>query len=123
MAVRVHLVSARANQMLKITFQEKAAEQRWTLCGQLSGPWVAELRAVWERARGEARGRSCVVDLGEVGSIDEDGESLLRSMKADGARFVARGVAMRHILSHLRSAAKPPLRKSLKHLGCDSGRS
>jgi hypothetical protein len=46
---------------------------------------------------------------------------LLRVMKEDGARFVARGVEMKHILAHLRSKAKPSLRRSLGRLdrGCD----
>jgi hypothetical protein len=107
---------ARFEQMLKITHDDTAGEQRWTLCGQLSGPWVAELRSVWERVRGQSKGGTRVVDLSDVTSIDEHGESLLRTMKEDGARFVARGVDMKHILNHLRSRAKPSLRRSLAHL-------
>jgi len=103
--------------MLRITQDDAAGEQRWTLCGQLSGPWVTELRTVWERCRSE-RG-SNVIDLSDVISIDEHGENLLRKMKADGARFIARGVDMKHILTHLRSKTKPSLRKSLAHLDCD----
>jgi len=103
--------------MLKITYDDKANEQRWTLYGQLTGPWVAELRSSWERASGESQGKKCIVDLSDVASIDERGEDLLRSMKAAGVRFLARGVDMRHILSHLRSPARPPLRRSLEHLG------
>jgi ABC-type transporter Mla MlaB component len=117
MAARVQFVQCKVEPMLKITYDETARESRWILCGQLSGPWVAELRSVWER-RDRSNG-SCVVDLGDVTSIDEGGESLLRTMKQDGARFVARGVDMKHILTHLRSKAKPPLRRSLSHLDCD----
>lgn len=104
--------------MLKITHDDTASEQRWTLCGRLSGPWVAELRSAWERIRGQSN-KTYVVDLTDVFSIDERGESLLRSMKADGARFVARGVDMRHILTQLRSKARPPLRRALAHLDRD----
>jgi hypothetical protein len=108
--------------MLKITYKDGPTEQRWILCGRLSGPWVAELRTVWERVRGESNGKKTrVVDLSDVASLDDGGESLLRSMKADGVRFIARGVDMRHILNHLRSAGKPSLRRSLEHLGRDSG--
>jgi len=105
--------------MLKITHHGSANETRWTLCGQLSGPWVAELRSEWERLRGRSEGGSDVVDLSSVTSLDERGESLLRAMKNDGARFVGRGVNMKHILSHLRSNAKPSLRRSLAHLDRD----
>ena len=117
----MQLTDRKDDQMLKINYDGAGSEQRWTLCGQLSGPWVAELHSAWERVRGQSDGRTCVVDLSDVTSIDERGERLLREMKEDGVRFVARGVDMRHILSHLRSKAKPPLRRSLAHLdrGCD----
>jgi hypothetical protein len=77
------------------------------------------LRSIWARVRDQSNGGTSVVDLSDVTSIDERGESLLRTMKEDGARFVARGVDMRHILSHLRSKAKPSLRRSLAHLDRD----
>lgn len=105
--------------MLKITRDETKVEQRWTLSGRLSGPWVGELRTAWERARLDAT-KARVVDLSDVVSLDEDGEHLLRTMKADGARFAARGVCMKHILAHLRSNAKPALRKALAHLNRNS---
>lgn len=103
--------------MLKITQSEKQKERRWTLCGRLSGPWVVELDSAWQRCRSEYS--SNVIDLSDVTSIDERGESLLRRMKKDGARFVARGVEMKAILTHLRSKSNPPLRKSLTHFDCD----
>ena len=116
---RCHLFR-KVGQMLKITHDGTAAETRWTLCGKLSGPWVGELRAEWDRVLSRFQGASHVVDLSNVVSIDESGENLLRAMKHDGAKFVARGVDMKHILSHLRSRGKPSLRRSLAHL--DRGR-
>lgn len=108
--------------MLKITYNGAAGEQRWTLSGQLSGPWVVEWQSAWERRRAESKGQLCIVDLTEVTSIDERGECLLRALKADGVHFVARGVDTRHILDQLRTKEKPPLRKSLAHLDCDHDR-
>ena len=105
--------------MLKITYDGTGTGHRWTLCGQLNGPWVTELVSMWERVRAESSGMTCVVDVTDVTSIDERGESLLRKMQEDGARFVARGVAMKHILNHLRSKAKPSVRRSLAHLDRD----
>jgi hypothetical protein len=102
--------------MLKITHSATAKEQKWTLCGKLSGPWVSELEAAWEQCRIEHG--SDVIDLSDVTSIDERGESLLRRMKKDGARFVARGVEMKAILARLRSDANPSLRRSLAHISC-----
>jgi anti-anti-sigma regulatory factor len=102
--------------MLKITYDSAARQPRWILCGKLSGPWVEELRSLWERIRGPSNHMAFLVDLSDVTSIDDRGESLLRAMKLAGARFVARGVDMKHILSQLRSKTQPPLRKSLAHL-------
>src|SRR5215467_4917628 len=103
--------------MLKITRNGTATEQRWTLCGQLSGPWVAELRSAWERGHSEPGARKSIVDLSEVTSIDERGEELLSSMQEDGAQFVAQGVDMKHILEHLNRKGQRPLRRFLAHLG------
>lgn len=102
--------------MLKITHSGTDTEERWTLCGQLTGPWIGELRSTWERGHRESNGRTRIVDLTDVTSIDERGEELLRSMKKDGAHFVARGVDMKHILEHLHSAGQPTLRRFLTHL-------
>jgi ABC-type transporter Mla MlaB component len=105
--------------MLKITQVRKANEQRLILCGQLSGPWVNELLSTWERGRVKSNGRTCVVDLSDVTSIDERGERLLRRMNDEGVRFVAQGVDMKHILSGIRNNARPSVRKSLEYLYWD----
>ena len=104
--------------MLRITNTGTEIEQRWILCGQLTGPWVAELKSNWENARRESHGRSCVVDLTDVTFIDERGERVLRSMRSEGAEFVARGVDTRQVVADLESKRKRPLRKYLAHLDC-----
>ncbi len=95
--------------MLRITHAQSEAGQRWTLCGQLTGPWVEELRASWERrhALGDAH---AVVDLSDVTFIDEAGEKLLREMRSGGAEFVALGVDTKHLLKHLVAKGERPLR-------------
>jgi len=102
--------------MLKITNTGTATEQKWILCGQLSGPWVAELKSNWEKTRLESHGRSCLVDLTDVTFIDECGESVLRAMGTEGAEFVARGVDTKQLLADLKSERRRPLRKCLAHL-------
>jgi anti-anti-sigma regulatory factor len=103
--------------MLKITQSGTAIEQRWTLCGQLAGPWVTELRTNWEGTRTESEGRKRVVDLREVTFIDESGEGLLHQMRNEGAEFVATGVDTKDVLENLATGEKRPLRKFLAHLG------
>ena len=102
--------------MLKITNTGTATEQKWILCGQLSGPWVAELKSNWERTCFESRGRRRVVDLTDVTFIDERGEVVLRAMKSEGAEFVARGVDTKQLLADLGRMRESALRKCLAHL-------
>jgi hypothetical protein len=107
--------------MLRITNTGTANEQRWTVCGRLTRPWVEELRSAWQLARLQSPGRKCVVDITDVIFIDEEGEELLRAMNADGARFVARGVDTKHLLDNLKSKGKRPLRRFLTHLADPCG--
>ena len=91
--------------MLRITHAQTETERRWTLCGQLTGPWVAEMRACWEHSRqgpenmaGNAR---TIIDLTDVTSIDAGGEKLLSEMRNAGAEFVASGVYTNYLLENL----------------------
>ena len=102
--------------MLKITNTATATEQKWILCGQLSGPWVAELKSNWEKTRFESDGRRRVVDLTDVTFIDERAEIVLCAMRSEGAEFVARGVDTKQLLADLESKRKRALRKCLAHL-------
>jgi hypothetical protein len=97
--------------MLRISFAQTDTEQRWTLCGQLAGPWVAELRECWEHGRKIAGSADPLVDLSEVTFIDESGERLLSEIKSTGATFVAAGVETKHLLENLRAKGERPLRR------------
>jgi hypothetical protein len=87
--------------MLRITHAQTEVEHRWTLCGQLAGPWVAELRACWQRGRKGSGTMRSVVDLSDVTFIDRSGETLLSEMSGDGAEFIAVGVETKHLLENL----------------------
>jgi anti-anti-sigma regulatory factor len=99
--------------MLRIIHTRTATKQNWTLCGQLTGPWVDELRTSWEQGHQGAIPERAIVDLSDVTFIDETGEKLLSEMRTRGAEFVAAGVETRHLLDNLSSPDKPPLRRSL----------
>ncbi len=101
--------------MLKITNTGTAAEQRWILCGQLTGPWVDEFLSNWEAKRAESPGCKCVVDLSDVTFIDESGERSLRILENEGAEFVATGVDTRHVLENLKAKGERSLRRFLAH--------
>ena len=97
--------------MLRITHAQTETEQRWTLCGHLTGPWVDELRVCWEHGRQAAALTNTVVDLSDVTFIDESGEQLLSEMSSAGAQFVAAGVDTKHLLKHLKAKGERPLRR------------
>ena len=73
------------------------------MCGQLAGPWVAELRSNWDQVRDRSGSRRYVIDLSDVTLIDGSGEGLLGELRNEGAEFVAKGVYTKHILENLKS--------------------
>ena len=106
--------------MLRINYVQTETERRWTLCGQLRGPWVEELAGCWRQLRDQNGARS-VVDLTDVTFIDESGEQLLREMRGSGVEFVAAGVDTKHLLQSLKGDEDRPLRRFIAPLGhgCD----
>ena len=89
------------SRLLRITHTETETERRWTLCGRLTGPSVAVLRACWEHDHHAVEGVRRVLDLSDVTLIDESGEELLSDMRSSGAEFVAAGVATKHLVESL----------------------
>jgi anti-anti-sigma regulatory factor len=86
--------------MLRITVAESPSELKWTLHGQLAGPWVEQLQTCWSTT--QRAGRRCVIDLTNLTAIDESGERVLQAMMNEGAQFRACGVYMTHVLKDLR---------------------
>ena len=87
--------------MLRITITDEPEVQRWILQGRLSGPWVAQLKSIWEKSHGLNGNRKCVVDVNSVTFVDLDGERVLDAMVRDGAKFIATGVYTKHVLEIL----------------------
>src|SRR5580692_4959521 len=94
------------NTMLKISFSETPAEEKWILEGRLSGAWVRELRASWKKNHQTDKERACIMDLKEVTFIDETGERLLRALRNEGAQFISGGCYVRHIVERLKVRRK-----------------
>ncbi len=74
--------------MLKITQQQTTATLRFLLSGQISGPWVEELRRA---TAGGAHVKTRLLDLTEVTFIDDDGTRLLCDLYHAGFRFTGSG--------------------------------
>lgn len=92
--------------MLKITRIDTDTEQRLILEGRLANPWIADLRFHWKETRHAHPERDFVVDLNGVMRIDNAGECALASMKAEGARFLASGIRMKHLIQELEIKAQ-----------------
>jgi hypothetical protein len=85
--------------MLRITLQEDGTLWRLHLAGRLAGAWVAETENTWRSAR--VSGRPVEIDIREVTGIDEAGRCLLRAMNQEGARLIAKGVAMEALVEEI----------------------
>jgi len=101
--------------VLRITIADEPKEQRWTLQGRLSGPWVAQLKSNWKKSHGPNGDRQCVVDMSGVTFVDLDGEHVLAAMMRDGAKFIATGVYTRHLLETIEKRRQRWIRKVM---GC-----
>jgi hypothetical protein len=95
--------------MLKISFSETPSEERWTLHGRLTAPWVGVLRARWKKNHRSGNERACIVDLNEIKFIDKSGRRLLRIMAKGRAQFIASGIYSKHILENLTAKSKHSL--------------
>ena len=58
------------------------------ISGALTEGAAAELEQPWLTARSTLAGRELLVDLGNVISVDDGGQTVLRRLAADGARFI-----------------------------------
>jgi len=87
--------------MLRTMITETPFEQTWTLQGRLCGQWAADLKEEWRVTRSSRAGRKCVVDLDDVISVDQVGESALLEMALEGARMIAHRAYMKYILGGL----------------------
>jgi hypothetical protein len=85
--------------MLRITLQEDGTLWRLHLAGRLAGAWVAETENTWRSAL--VSGRPVEIDMTDVTGIDEAGLSLLRAMNREGARLIAKGVAMEALVEEI----------------------
>ncbi len=100
--------------MLKIENNATANEVRWILSGRLVGPWVAELRSIWDLVRSRYSARRSVVDLTDVTLIDSRGEELLGDLRDEGAELVAKGLYTKHLLENLKSHRVPATNRVAK---------
>ena len=100
---------------MRTTISYEFTVQRWTLQGQLSGPWVTHLESEWQKSHCESEGGKCVVDVSGLTFVDLEGERVLAAMINDGAEFIASGVYIKHMLEMLERRRQRRIRK---FMGC-----
>ena len=84
--------------MLRVTIHDGSKELRIRLEGRLAGPWVREVETCWEQSLASAGRRALIVDLRNVDFVDAAGERLLACMHRHGARLIACGAMMSHVV-------------------------
>lgn len=90
--------------MLRTMITEGPFEQTWILHGRLCSRWAADLKELWQHSRNTRAGRQCTINLEDVTSVDQVGESALLEMVQEGARLVASRAYMKSILEALRAS-------------------
>ncbi len=58
------------------------------ISGAVTQGSAAELEQTWLTARSTLAGRELLIDLGDVTSVDDDGQTVLRRLASQGARFI-----------------------------------
>ncbi len=87
--------------MLKISIVEGRKQRRLVVEGKLVAPWSDELKAACERAGAGLDGRELVIDLKNLTTINQQGESLLLELMKQGIRFRGCGVYTNEILKQV----------------------
>lgn len=86
--------------MFRITCTSKPHAVNLKLEGRLAAEGVGELKKVWRSPQVRKVGK-LIVDLDGVTSMDAAGKRLLAAMHRHGARFIAEGVFMQHIVKQI----------------------
>jgi hypothetical protein len=98
--------------MLRVTPIESEGRTILKLEGNVSGPWVGELRQCWMKLAKE--NVPVEVDLRAVSFLDPDGTTLLLGMKRHGARLFGGSVFIDSLLQAESAAQTARSRKSSK---------
>jgi anti-anti-sigma regulatory factor len=99
--------------MFRISIIEMPLERRLVVEGNLTTPWVAELRRTWLEAAGSLEGRKVVIDLTAATMIDPEGEAAIHELMQQGAKFCCSGVFNRHVVQRVAQRCHARLRNVL----------
>jgi len=87
--------------MLKISVVEGRKQRRLVVEGRLVAPWSDELKAACEKAGSGLEGRELVIDLKNLTTISQEGQSLLQELMRQGLKCRGCGVFTNEILKQV----------------------
>jgi hypothetical protein len=87
--------------MLRITIHNDTAVTSFILEGTLTGEWVKELERCWRHQAARPAAPRILVELRDVGFVDEEGRDLLRLMAQAGSELVAVDLVMKAIVEEI----------------------
>jgi len=85
---------------MRITWDQESSPPRLRLHGRLNGPWVEELRRIWDDMT--PKSPHFIVDLTEVTFITREGRQLLGEMVRQGADLQGGGALMQFTIERIR---------------------
>lgn len=89
--------------MLRITWDQESSPVRLKLHGKISGPWVAELKRVWNSITPDRP--DIVIDLTDVTFVGRDGRELLAQMLRQGVELQG-GPLMQFTIERIRQESQ-----------------
>jgi len=87
--------------MFRISIIDTPSQRKLVVEGNLSGPWVAELRTSWRNASRDLGGRKLVINVSSLTVISREGEGAIFDLMKEGAKFSCVGILTRHVLMRL----------------------
>ena len=96
--------------MLKISIKDGPNHRRLVVEGKLVPPWVDELKTTSEKAQDDLNGRELVIDLENLTTISQQGETLLMELLRTGTKFRGHGVYTKYVLRQIANAGGAPAR-------------
>jgi hypothetical protein len=92
--------------LLRISVERSREALSFVLEGRLVGPWVDELRAVWQRRGNDDKSLRSLVDLCGVTAMDTDGQRLLDELLQQGATLRCGDVMNQYLVEQMGGAAE-----------------
>lgn len=91
--------------MLRISVEQEQNALSFVLEGRLVGPWVDELRTVWQQRTDAVQGFQVTVDLCGLTAMDADGQRLLDELMQRGATLRCADVMNQYLVEQMSSSS------------------